>query len=59
MKVYLEKTCDFYSRFKRTKHTVLRQTNIYGPHDKYDLQKGIKKYIDFIKFLKNDISNKK
>ena len=40
MKVYLEKTCDFYSRFKRTKHTVLRQTNIYGPHDKYDLQKG-------------------
>tara|TARA_B100001013_G_scaffold329039_1_gene243128 strand:+ start:120 stop:1097 length:978 start_codon:yes stop_codon:yes gene_type:complete len=40
MKVYLEKTCDFYSRFHRTKHTVLRQTNIYGPHDKYDLQKG-------------------
>ena len=40
MKVYLEKTCDFYSRFQRTKHTVLRQTNIYGPHDKYDLQKG-------------------
>ena len=40
MKVYLEKTCDFYSRFQRTKHTVLRQTNIYGPYDKYDLQKG-------------------
>ena len=40
MKVYLEKTCDFYSRFRQTKHTVFRQTNIYGPHDKYDLQKG-------------------
>ncbi len=39
-KVYLEKMCKFYSNFKRTKHTVIRQSNLYGPHDKYDLEKS-------------------
>lgn len=39
-KVYFEKMCDFYSRFGKTKHTVIRQSNIYGPHDKYDLEKS-------------------
>tara|TARA_R100000808_G_C2150159_1_gene158790 strand:+ start:659 stop:1609 length:951 start_codon:yes stop_codon:yes gene_type:complete len=39
-KVYLEKMCEFFAGFGRTKHTVLRQSNIYGPHDKYDLKKG-------------------
>ena len=39
-KVYLEKMCQFFSRFERTKHTVLRQSNIYGPYDKFDLNKG-------------------
>lgn len=39
-KVYLEKMCKFYSGFGRTKHTVLRQSNIYGPYDKYDLEKS-------------------
>lgn len=39
-KVYIEKMCEFYSRLGRTKHTVLRQSNIYGPHDKYDLKKS-------------------
>ena len=40
-KVYLEKMCDFFSRFdKRTKYTVLRQSNIYGPYDKFDLEKS-------------------
>ena len=39
-KVYLEKMCKFYSDFGRTKHTVLRQSNIYGPHDKFDLDKS-------------------
>ncbi len=39
-KVYVEKMCDFYSRLGRTKHTVLRHSNIYGPHDKYDLERS-------------------
>tara|TARA_R100000234_G_scaffold103236_1_gene72658 strand:+ start:1491 stop:2435 length:945 start_codon:yes stop_codon:yes gene_type:complete len=39
-KVYLENMCKFYSNFKKTKHTVLRHSNIYGPHDKYDLEKS-------------------
>ena len=32
--------CDFYSRLGRTKHTVLRHSNIYGPYDKYDLERS-------------------
>lgn len=39
-KVYIEDMCKFYSRFKKTKHTVLRHSNIYGPHDKYDLERS-------------------
>ena len=32
--------CEFYSRFSKTKHTVIRHSNIYGPHDKFDLEKS-------------------
>jgi GDP-L-fucose synthase len=39
-KVYLEKMCKFFSGFGKTKYTVLRQSNIYGPNDKFDLDKG-------------------
>jgi len=39
-KIYLEKMCEFYASFGRTKHTVLRHSNMYGPHDKYDLEKS-------------------
>lgn len=39
-KVYIEKMCEFFSRLGRTKHTVIRHSNIYGPHDKYDLDKS-------------------
>ena len=39
-KVYLEKMCYFFSKFKKTKYSVLRQSNIYGPNDKFDLEKG-------------------
>lgn len=39
-KVYIEKMCEFYSRLGRTQHTVLRHSNIYGPHDKYDLERS-------------------
>lgn len=39
-KVYIEKMCNFFSRFERTKHTVIRHSNIYGPYDKYDLERS-------------------
>ena len=39
-KVYLENMCKFYSKFNRTKFTVIRHSNIYGPYDKYDLEKS-------------------
>lgn len=38
-KVYLEKMCEFYSRLGETKYTVIRHSNIYGPYDKYDLER--------------------
>ena len=39
-KVYLENMCDFYSRFKKTKFVTFRHSNMYGPHDKYDLERS-------------------
>lgn len=39
-KVYLEKMCEFYSRIGKTKFTVIRHSNIYGPHDKFDLERS-------------------
>ncbi|MGB8852055.1 MAG: NAD-dependent epimerase/dehydratase family protein [Pirellulales bacterium] len=35
-KVYVEKMCEFYAGLGRTRHAVIRHSNIYGPHDKYD-----------------------
>ena len=39
-KVYMEKMCEFYARLGLVKHTAIRHTNIYGPHDKYDLERS-------------------
>ncbi len=39
-KVYFEKMCEFYSRLGSTKFTALRHSNIYGPYDKFDLQRA-------------------
>jgi GDP-L-fucose synthase len=39
-KVYIEKMCEFYSRIGSTKYTVIRHSNIYGPYDKYDLDRS-------------------
>ena len=39
-KVYIEKLCEFYSRIGATKYTVIRHSNIYGPYDKFDLEKS-------------------
>lgn len=37
-KLYIEKMCEFYSRISNTQFIILRHSNIYGPHDKFDLQ---------------------
>jgi len=39
-KVYVEKMCEFFSRLGVTKHTVIRHTNVFGPHDKFDLERS-------------------
>lgn len=39
-KVYIEKMCDFYSRLGQTKYTAIRHSNIFGPHDKFDLERS-------------------
>ena len=39
-KVYNEKMCEFYSRIGPTKFTVIRHSNIYGPFDKFDLERS-------------------
>lgn len=39
-KVYIEKMCEFYSKLGNTKFTVIRHSNIYGPYDKYDLERS-------------------
>ncbi|TBR17845.1 NAD-dependent epimerase/dehydratase family protein [bacterium] len=39
-KVYVEKMCEFYARLGRTRCTVMRHSNVYGPHDKYDLERS-------------------
>jgi GDP-L-fucose synthase len=39
-KLYIEKMCEFFSRLGATKHTVIRHTNVFGPHDKFDLERS-------------------
>lgn len=39
-KIYVENMCRFFAGLGRTKHTVIRHSNIYGPHDKYDLERS-------------------
>lgn len=39
-KVYVEKMCEFYSRIGATQFTVIRHSNVYGPYDKYDLERS-------------------
>lgn len=39
-KVYIEKMCEFYARLGVTRHTVVRHSNIYGPYDKFDLERS-------------------
>ena len=39
-KIYIEKMCEFFAGLGRTKHTVIRHANMYGPHDRYDLERS-------------------
>ena len=39
-KLYIEKMCEFYSKIGTTKFTCIRHSNIFGPHDKFDLNKS-------------------
>lgn len=39
-KLYIEKMCEFYAGISKTKFTAIRHSNIYGSHDKYDLERS-------------------
>ena len=39
-KLYVEKMCEFYANIGETKFTAIRHSNIYGPHDKFDLERS-------------------
>lgn len=39
-KVYNEKMCEFYAGCSDTRFTAIRHSNIYGPYDKYDLERS-------------------
>lgn len=39
-KLYFEKMAEFYAGLGDTKFTVIRHSNIYGPHDKFDLERS-------------------
>lgn len=39
-KLYIEKMCEFFATISQTKFTAIRHSNIYGPHDKFDLERS-------------------
>jgi GDP-L-fucose synthase len=39
-KVYIEKMCEFFAGLGVTRHTVIRHSNVFGPHDKFDLERS-------------------
>ena len=53
MKVFVEKMSEFYSRLGLNKYTLIRHSNIYGPHDKFDLDKSHVFGATLTKVLKN------
>ncbi len=52
-KIYFEKMCEFYSNLGVTKFTVIRHSNVYGPYDKFDLEKSHVFGASITKVLKN------
>ena len=57
-KVYVEKLCKFYSKILNTKFTIIRHSNIFGPYDKFDLEKShvIGATISKVMTAKNEIT---
>ena len=53
-KLYIEKICEFFSKIGNTKFTCIRHSNIYGQHDKFDLNKSHFFAANLIKVLKNN-----
>lgn len=39
-KLYIEKMCEFFANISDTQFTAIRHSNIYGPHDKFDLERS-------------------
>ncbi len=39
-KIYVERMCEMYAGFGRLRCTALRHSNVYGPHDKFDLERS-------------------
>ncbi|GAB6054622.1 GDP-L-fucose synthase [Magnetospira thiophila] len=39
-KLYFENMARFYAGLGRSRYTAIRHSNIYGPHDKFDLQRS-------------------
>jgi GDP-L-fucose synthase len=39
-KLYMEKMCEFFAGIGDTKFTAIRHSNIYGAHDKFDLERS-------------------
>lgn len=39
-KIYVEKMCEFFAGISETKFTAIRHSNIYGAHDKFDLERS-------------------
>ncbi len=39
-KIYVERMCEFYASLGRTRCAVLRHSNVYGPFDKFDLDRS-------------------
>ncbi len=39
-KLYTEKMCEFFASISETKFTAIRHSNIYGAHDKFDLERS-------------------
>ncbi len=40
MKLYSEAMCQFFAGLGKTKFTVIRPSNIYGPHDRFDPERS-------------------
>lgn len=40
MKIFAEKQCEFFSRRGKTKFSIIRHSNIYGPYDRFEPDKS-------------------